>query len=194
MLTFRRCAIGPGLSVVPVRAFLFPAASSHLPKVCGFPAFSAHLPKVRNRSGPSVAPVPAFSSPAASSHLPKVCSFSAFFAHLPKVCNRPGTLCSACTRVFVSSRLLPPSEGVQFFRVFCSPSEGVQSPEVLSKPKDFPPSYFFRRSGARCPAAFPGVFRVASGGVWCAGAEAGTETDAGTETETGTGTETDAGT
>ena len=50
---------------------------------------------------------------------------SRVFAHLPKVRNltRP----SACARVSVSSRLLPPSEGVQFSRVFCSPSEGAQS-------------------------------------------------------------------
>ena len=37
----------PGPSVAPVPAFLFPAASFHLPKVCGFPAFPSHLPKVR---------------------------------------------------------------------------------------------------------------------------------------------------
>ena len=108
----------------------FIAFSSHLPKVCSFPAFSAHLPKVRNRLGPSVAPVPAFSFPSAFSHLPKVCSFPAFSAHLPKVCNRPGPSVG-CTRVFVSSRLLPPSKGVQFSRVFCSPSEGAQSHGTL---------------------------------------------------------------
>ena len=54
MLTFRRCAIGPEPSVVPVRAFSSPAASSHLPKVRSFPVFSAHLPKVRNRLKSSV--------------------------------------------------------------------------------------------------------------------------------------------
>lgn len=93
---------------------------------CGtFPAFPPHLPEVRNhRLGPSVAPVPAFPFPAAFSHLPKVSDFPMFSAHLPKVRNRPGTICRACTRVFVSSRLIPPSEGVQFSRVFCSPSEG----------------------------------------------------------------------
>ena len=112
----------PGCGTFP--AFPFPVASSHLPKVCGFPAFPPHLPEVRNRLGPSVAPVPAFSFPSASSHLPKVCGFPAFSAHLPKVRNRPGTICRACTRVFVSSRLIPPSGGVQFSRVFCSPSEG----------------------------------------------------------------------
>ena len=37
----------PGPSVAPVPAFLFPAASFHLPKVCRFPAFPSHLPKVR---------------------------------------------------------------------------------------------------------------------------------------------------
>ena len=72
----------PGPSVAPVPAFLFPAASFHLPK--------SRLPKVRNRPGPSVAPVPAFLFPAASFHLPKVCGFSAFLSHLPKVRNRPG--------------------------------------------------------------------------------------------------------
>ena len=86
LLTFRRCALGPGLSVGPVPAFSFLAAFSHLPKVSDFPTFSAHLPKVR---------------------------------------NRPGTLCRACTRVFVSSCLLPPFEGEHIFRVFCSPSEGA---------------------------------------------------------------------
>ena len=80
----------PGPSVGPVPAFSFPAAFSHLPKVCSFPAFSAHLLKVRNRPGPSVGSVPAFSFPAAFSHLPKVCSFPAFSAHLLKVRNRPG--------------------------------------------------------------------------------------------------------
>ncbi len=97
--------------------------------MCSFPAFSAHLPKVRNRPGPSVGPVPAFSFPAAFSHLPKVCSFPAFSAHLPK----HGTLFSAYARVSVSSRLLPPSEGVQFSRVFCSPSEGAQSSGALCR-------------------------------------------------------------
>ena len=43
----------------------------------------------------------------------------------------PWALCSACTRVFVSIRLFPPSEGVWFLRVFCSPSEGARSPGVL---------------------------------------------------------------
>ena len=33
--------------------------------------------------------------------------------------SRPGTLCRACTRVFVSSRLFPPSEGAQFPRLSC---------------------------------------------------------------------------
>ena len=41
----------PGPSVGPVRAFPFPAASSHLPKVCIFSAFSAHLPEVRTGMG-----------------------------------------------------------------------------------------------------------------------------------------------
>ena len=112
--------------------FRFPSCggtfpSSHHPKVCRFPAFSSHLPNVCNRPGSSVAPVSAFPFPAAFSHLPKVSDFPTFSAHLPKVRNRPGTICSACTRVFVSSRFLPPSEGVHIFRVFCSPSEGAQS-------------------------------------------------------------------
>ena len=117
-----------------VPAFLFPAAFSHLPKVCSFPAFSAHLPKVRNRPGPSVGPVPAFSFPAAFSHLPKVCSFPAFSAHLPKVSSRllppsegaqsHGTLFSAYARVSVSSRLFPPSEGGPNPAVSVSPLEG----------------------------------------------------------------------
>ena len=149
----RNC-LGP--SVAPVPAFSFPSAFSHLPKVCGFPAFPSHLPKVRNRLGPSVAPVPAFSFPTASFHLPKVCRFPAFSPHLPKVRNLPrpsvapvpafsfpsafshlpgaqssGTLCSACTRVFVSIRLFPPSEGVQISRISVPPSEGAQIPNRL---------------------------------------------------------------
>ena len=50
-LTFRRCAIGPGPSVGPVRAFPFPVASFHLPKVRGIPAFPPHLPEVRTGMG-----------------------------------------------------------------------------------------------------------------------------------------------
>ena len=145
LLTFRRCAIGPGPSVGPVRAFSFPVASSHLPKVCDFPAFSAHLPKVR---------------------------------------NWPGTLCSACTRVFVSSRLFPPSEGVQFSRVFCSPSEGdyclaiskaytlkrtccpLTHYEGVADPHVFPtPSEGVNAAGRAVPWHFLGTLRVASGAV-----------------------------
>ena len=43
----------------------------------------------------------------------------------------PWVLCSACTRVFVSIRLFPPSEGVRISRVSVSPSEGAQSPWAL---------------------------------------------------------------
>ena len=75
----------PGPSVGPVPAFSFPAAFSHLPKVCSFPAFSAHLPKVRNLTGPSVAPVFAFLFPAASFHLPKAGQIRQYPYHLWKV-------------------------------------------------------------------------------------------------------------
>ena len=116
-------------SVAPVPAFPFPSASSHLPTVCRFPAFSSHLPKVRNRPGPSVAPVPAFLFPTASFHLPK--QISRVSVSPSKGAQSPGTLCSACTRVSVSSCLFPPSEGVQISRIFVSPSEGAQSPGTL---------------------------------------------------------------
>ena len=105
----------PGPSVAPVPAFLFPAASFHLPKVCRFSAFPSRLPKVRNRPGPSVAPVPAFLFPVSPS----------------KGAQSPGTLCSACTRVSVSSCLFPPSEGVRIFRISVSPSKGAQIPNRL---------------------------------------------------------------
>ena len=48
-----------------------------------------------------------------------------------KGAQSPGTLCSACTRVSVSSCLFPPSEGVQISRVSVSPSKGAQSPGTL---------------------------------------------------------------
>ena len=96
-------------SVAPVRAFSFPAAFSHLPKVCifsvfsahlpkvrSFPAFSAHLPKVRNRQGSSVAPVPAFPFPVASFHLPKVRGIPAFPPHLPEVRTGMGCRITGC--------------------------------------------------------------------------------------------------
>ena len=144
----------------------FIAFSSHLPKVCGFPAFSAHLPKVRNLTGPSVGPVPAFPFPSAFSHLPKVCSFPAFSAHLPKVRNRPGPSVG-CTRVFVSSRLLPPSEGAQshgalfsaYARVSVSsrlfpPSEGGPNPAVSVSPLEGEHVYLFR-NGSRFRISLP---------------------------------------
>ena len=59
--------------------------------------------------------------------------FSRVFCSPSEGAQSPGALCRACTRVFVSSRLLPPSEGVQFSRVFCSPSEGAQSPGALCR-------------------------------------------------------------
>lgn len=70
-------------------------------------------------------------------------------------------------------------------------------PKVRNHPKSsvsqrtFRPLTSSEGVGRGVPRHSPGVFRVASGGVWCAGAEAGTETDAGTETETKTGTETE---
>ena len=59
------------------------------------------------------------------------CAVFRVFCSPSEGAQSPGTLCRACTRVFVSSRLLPPSEGVQFSRVFCSPSEGAQSHGAL---------------------------------------------------------------
>ena len=61
------------------------------------------------------------------------CAVFRVFCSPSEGAQSPGTLCRACTRVFVSSRLLPPSEGVQFSRVFCSPSEGAQSPGTLCR-------------------------------------------------------------
>ena len=116
-----RCRCGATFSSAPFP--LLPKelskSLSHLPKVCRFPAFPSHLPKVRNRPGPSVAPVPAFLFPAASFHLPS------------KGAQSPGTLCSACTRISVSSCLFPPSEGVRISRVSVSPSKGAQIPNRL---------------------------------------------------------------
>ena len=42
------------------------------------------------------------------------CAVFRVFCSPSEGAQSPGTLCRACTRVFVSSRLLPPSEGVQF--------------------------------------------------------------------------------
>ena len=98
-LTFRRCAEAERPREPAVTAFLPPPCPSHLPKVCSFAAFS--------------------------SHLPKVCSFAAFSSHLPKV-RRSGTPTRACCScVSPSTMPVPPSEGVQFFRIFASPSEGA---------------------------------------------------------------------
>ena len=91
----------PGPSVAPVPAFLFPAASFHLPvSSCLFPP-SEGVQIFRISVSPS------------------------------KGAQSPGTLCSACTRVSVSSCLFPPSEGVRISRVSVSPSKGAQIPNRL---------------------------------------------------------------
>ena len=126
LLSFRRCVITRGPLWGLYARFRFQSPLRTFRRCAVFPRFLLTFRRCAIGPGPSVGPVRAFSFPVASSHLPKVCSFPVFSAHLPKVRNRPGTLCRACTRVFVSSRLFPPSEGVQFFRVFCSPSEGAQ--------------------------------------------------------------------
>lgn len=48
----------------------------------------------------------------------------------------PWALCSACTRVSVSIRLFPPSEGVRISRVSVSPSEGVQISRIFASPSE----------------------------------------------------------
>ena len=94
--------------------------------------------------------------------------FSRVFCSPSEGAQSPGALCRACTRVFVSSRLLPPfssrllppSEGVQFSRVFCSPSEGAQSPGALCRvcarvsvsSRLLPPSEGAQSHGALCSA------------------------------------------
>ena len=137
----------PGPSVAPVPAFLFPAASFHLPKVCGFSAFPSHLPKVRNRPGPSVAPVPAFLFPAASFHLPKVCRFPAFPSHLPKVRK---------------SRIASKRSVVAFLPfMISSPSEGAGRNGILPPPSHFRYVPIRIRDGSRwsCHGSLPGRCR-----------------------------------
>ena len=88
------------------------------------------------------------------------CAVFRVFCSPSEGAQSPGTLCRACTRVFVSSRLLPPSEGVQFSRVFCSPSEGAQSPGTLCRActrvsvssRLLPPSKGVQSHGALCSA------------------------------------------
>ena len=127
-----RCRCGRSFSSAPfLRAFW-----TALP-FCPFPTLAA-FPMIRCRCGAtfSSAPFPLLPKELSKSlsHLPKVCGFSAFPSHLlspSKGAQSPGTLCSACTRVSVSSCLFPPSEGVQISRVSVSPSKGAQSPGTL---------------------------------------------------------------
>ena len=60
-------------------------------------------------------------------HLPKVCSIPAFSSHLPKVCGVATSSRAPCISVFPAAARFPPSEGVQYSRIFVSPSEGAWS-------------------------------------------------------------------
>ena len=99
-LTFRRCVVLPRFRLTFRRC-----AEAEPPRE---PAVAAFLP--------TLCPF----------HLPKVCNFAAFSSHLPKV-RRSGTPTRACCScVSPSTMPVPPSGGVQFPRVFASPSEGAQ--------------------------------------------------------------------
>ena len=58
-------------------------------------------------------------------HLPKVCRFPAFSSHLPKVCGGVTSSRALCVSVSPATVAFPPSEGVQYSRIFVSPSEGA---------------------------------------------------------------------
>ena len=101
----------------PVAAFPSPACSSHLPKVRHFPAFSAHLPKVRRCITALRTPVAAFPFPPDLPHLPKVRHFPAFSTHLPKV-RRWGTALRTPVAAFPSPPDLPHLPKVRHFPAF----------------------------------------------------------------------------
>ena len=71
-------------------------------------------------------PVAAFPSPPDLTHLPKVRHFPAFSAHLPKVRRYTTAARAPYSRVSLSIRPVPPSEGEALSRIFRSPSEGAQ--------------------------------------------------------------------
>ena len=60
-------------------------------------------------------------------HLPKVCSIPTFSSHLPKVRGVATSSRAPCVRVSPAAVRFPPSEGVQYSRVFVPPSEGARS-------------------------------------------------------------------
>ena len=70
-------------------------------------------------------PVSVFLQSSCISHLPKVCRFPAFSSHLPKVCGGVTSSRALCVSVSPATVAFPPSEGVQYSRIFVSPSEGA---------------------------------------------------------------------
>ena len=91
-----------------------------------FPCFRLTFRRCAESSLLRERPVSVFLLRPCISHLPKVCKIPPFSSHLPKVRGVATSSRAPCIRVSPVTVHFPPSEGVQYSRVFVSPSEGVR--------------------------------------------------------------------
>ena len=100
--------------------------SSTFRRCAEFPCFRLTFRRCAESSLLRERPMSAFLLPPCVSHLPKVRRIPVFSSHLPKVRGVVTASRAPCVRVSPAAVRFPPSEGVQYSRVFVPPSEGVQ--------------------------------------------------------------------
>ena len=131
-----RCGIAfrlaPATGSLIIHLILLPPSSTFR-RCAEFPCFRLTFRRCAESSLLRERPVSAlaFLLPPCVSHLPKVRRIPVFSSHLPKVCGVVTASRAPCVSVSPAAVRFPPSEGVQYSRVFVSPSEGVWSRHIF---------------------------------------------------------------